>query len=127
MTTTVTKAPVSITIQPGQPGEGMGYNVHLPLPYPFHIDADTGDCRRGRGTVDLGEAPAGRPWRLLGFQVTLEQQTLDVIREEFVDDPELAVGKYPVFLDADGGFFNLTVPITHVTVNTLSTVKAVTS
>lgn len=107
----------TITIQPGQSGEGMDYNVRLPLPYPFHVDVDTGDCVRGRGTVDVGDAPAGRSWRLLGFQATLEQQTLDVILQEFVADPELAVGKYPVFLGPDSGFFNLTLPITHVHVN----------
>ena len=34
----------TITIQPGQYGEGMVYNVRKPLPYPYHLDPETGDC-----------------------------------------------------------------------------------
>jgi len=103
-----------ISIQPGQPGEGMGYNVHKPLPYPFHIDPETGRCIRGRGTADLGEAPPGDPWVLVGFQ-TGDVQHVVLFLREFAQDPQKAVGLVPVFID-ERGMFALTVPITNVTV-----------
>lgn len=104
----------SITIQPGQASMGMDYDVHQPLPYPFHIDPDTGLCRRGRGTADLGEAPAGKPWQLLGFQAC-DMQCLVLTFADFVKRPTWAVGLRPVFSDRTGGVFALTVPITGVT------------
>ncbi|MBN8883346.1 MAG: hypothetical protein J0H73_13660 [Salana multivorans] len=104
----------TITIQPGQPGQGMDYDVHQPLPYPFHIDADTGDCVHGRGTDwSPSDVPLGAdPWRLIGFQAEQDRQHVDVLLEKFVTNPELAVGKWPVFIDHRGRFFSLSVPIT---------------
>lgn len=104
----------TISIQPGQSSEGMGYNVHKPLPYPFHIDADTGYCICGRGTADLAEAPTGRPWRLLGFQRERDVQLVDLLFKDFIADPMHAIGMFPVFADLDG-VFNLTEPVTNVT------------
>jgi len=102
-----------ITIQPGQPGQGMGYDVHQPIPYPFHIDTETGDCIRGRGTHELGDAPLGMPWRLIGFQRGTKQR-LEFLFADFVHNPQKAVGRRPVFSDGRGGIFNLTEPITGV-------------
>jgi hypothetical protein len=106
----------TISIQPGQPGEGMGYNPHLPLPYPFHVDSITGDCLHGRGTAACGDAPEGRPWRLVGFQRTTDQH-LDVTFEQFVADPTSVVGCYPVFAEPGLEIFSLNVPITGVQVH----------
>jgi len=107
----------TITIQPGQPGEGVGYNVHKPLPYPFHIDIETGKCTRGRGTSDLGDDPTGTtPWVLLGLQDG-DVQELARTRSEWTADPQSAVGLRPVFIDWSGSIFALGQPITHVTVD----------
>lgn len=109
----------TITIQPGQPGEGMDYNVHKPLPYPFHIDASTGDCVHGRGTDAIASdvAPGGDPWLLIGFgfQQDRSRQQVDLWFTDFVDLPEDAIGMYPVFIHA-GEIFSLDVPITNVRV-----------
>lgn len=107
---------ITISIQPGQPGEDMTYNVRKPLPYPFHIDANTGDCIRGRGTVDLGDArDYKRPWRLLGFQ-SGDVQTVVLTFDQFVARPQLAVGLRPVFVDHED-IFSLTEPIISAMVN----------
>ncbi|WP_263121154.1 hypothetical protein [Cellulomonas sp. RIT-PI-Y] len=107
----------TITIQPGQPGQGMRYNVRQPLPYPFHIDADTGDCVRGRGTAELGDDPTGTtPWRLLGFQTGAVQE-LTLTFRQWLSDPEAGRGLFPVFIDWRGSIFHLTEPITDVKVN----------
>lgn len=103
----------TITFQPAQPGTGMDYDPRRTLPYPFHVDAETGDCIRGRGTPSLTGEP--RPWRLIGFQDDAAVQEVSVVLFEAVLDPQRAVGKFPVFLDGSGTFFNLTEPITGVT------------
>lgn len=106
----------TITIQPGQPGEGMDYNVNKPLPYPFHIDAETGDCTHGRGTDRCdGVLPGRMPWRLIGFQLVRDVQEVDLLVEDFVVDPTRAVGMFPVFIH-EGDIFNLETPITNVSV-----------
>jgi len=102
-----------ISIQPGQLDEGMGYNVHKPLPYPFHIDAASGACKHGRGTSELGDAPEGKPWVLIGFQRG-EEQSIVVTFAEFCEDPSAAIGLRPVFV-GHGSFFALSVPVTDVT------------
>lgn len=107
-------AGTTITIQPGQPGMGLEYDVRQPLPYPFHIDSATGDCVRGRGTADL-DAALKRPWRLIGFQQDPDVQRVDLLLEQWRDDPQGAVGMYAVF-SVGTAFFNLTEPITGVRV-----------
>ena len=97
----------TITIQPGQPDEGMGYNVAKPLPYPWHIDTESGE-------VGHQEFWNGEPFRLLGFQKNAQVQMVDLMLDQFVENPNLAVGMYAVFSDKDGGMYNITVPITHV-------------
>ena len=99
-----------LSIQPGQPGEGMYYNVHKPLPYPFHVDASTGDVR-------VGPQTGNEAWRLIGFQPAVDTQRVDLWREVFVVDPRKAVGMFPVFVDANGGMFSLDVPVLKVADN----------
>lgn len=102
----------TITVQPGQPGMGMDYDVRVPLPYPFHIDATTGDCTRGRGTTDQDEATNGRPWRLIGFQAG-DVQELVLTLVDFASDPQAAYGLVPVFVDGKSPFA-LGVPVIDV-------------
>lgn len=98
-----------ITIQPGQPGEGMGYNVHKPLPYPFHVDTKTGDVIQGPPT-EFDD------WRLLGFQPDVGTQSVELTRSVWLaGDVDACVGMVPVFIDSDGGMFSLDVPITKTT------------
>lgn len=99
----------TITIQPGQPGEGMNYNVLKPLPYPWHIDTETGDVGRQ-------EFWKGDPARLMGFQATAEVQRVVLFMEDFFADPQKAVGMFPVFQRENGSMYNTIVPITDVTV-----------
>ncbi len=111
----------TITLQPGQPGQGMVYDVHQPLPYPFHIDVPSGDCVHGRGTHAFGDAPAGGPWRLIGLQRG-DEQSLVLTFPQFVNDPQSAVGLVPVFVD-ESGIFALDVPITSATVHDLNDMR----
>lgn len=107
----------AITLQPGQPGEGLGYNVRKPLPYPLFVDRD------GYTENVPGFALAGRAGRredlpkLIGFQEG-EVQTVVLFREDFLVDPSAAVGLCPVFA-AEGSMFALTVPITEATATRL--------
>lgn len=103
-----------ITIQPGQHGEGMGYNVLKKLPYPFHIDGETGKCVRGQGVTKTFT------WRLMGFQNRKEEIILT--REQFHLTPHRAIGKYAVFYTGSG-ITALTVPITDFTITELITTK----
>lgn len=103
------ETPEIIQIQPGQPGEGMAYNVNKPKPYPFHIDPKTGNV----GRQDFWK---GDPLRLLGFQDTAEVQRVTMFLEAFVADPPAAIGKFPVFIKKGGGIYSSIEPITEVTV-----------
>lgn len=118
----------TISIQPGQPGRGMEYDVHLRLPYPYHIDAETGECTHGMGTNELMQAPEGKPWRLVGFQRG-DEQAVVLVHAQFVANPAAAVGLVPVFYGGSAAgespkFFALRVPVIDVTDH--RTIKAVT-
>lgn len=107
---------VTISLQPGQPGEGMEYNPRKVLPYPIHVDVDSLDC----GNVPWPEAvPFGdfTP-RLIGFQATAEPDPEGLLlAEDWLDGVhEACVGMYPVLTTEDGGMANLTVPITSISV-----------
>lgn len=105
-----------VTLHIGQ-GYSTAYDPRLPLPYPFHINAATGDCVHGRGTSDIepGVSPS-RPWRLLGFQADSMIQRLDVTLTEALGNPAgRIVGKLPVFIDGSGTIFALAAVITGVT------------
>lgn len=77
----------------------------LTRPYPFHIDADTGDVQR----QDFWK---GDPERLLGFQDSAEVQRVTLHRKEWSQNPQSAIGKYPVFITATGDLYNMNLPIT---------------
>jgi hypothetical protein len=80
------------------------YNVHKPLPYPFHIDAD--------GSVLRQDFWKGEPSRLIGFQENADVQKVDLLAETWLaSDDEAPEGWYPVFMDDDGGFWNHAYPI----------------
>ena len=58
----------TITIQPGQDGEGMVYNPRKSLPYPYHLDPETGDCQEPFDTerlIGLSNVPFADPKNLL--------------------------------------------------------------
>jgi hypothetical protein len=59
-------------------------------PYPYTIAPD--------GTVVGQDFWHGDPYALLGFQVKLEVQTVDLPTEQFLANPQQAVGMYPVFI-----------------------------
>lgn len=92
----------SITIQP-KTGDD------LTRPYPFHILPD--------GKVDRQDFWKGTPVALIGFQNASDVQHVDVTVTEFLADPDVAVGKYPVFADADESWWNYADPITEIHVN----------
>lgn len=92
----------TIMIQPGQPGEGMGYDVHKPLPYPFYIDMKTGKVI---SEIDKGHV-------LIGFQEG-DVQRLVMYRDELSTNVQKAVGLRPVLAD-HGKIYAWSVPVTEV-------------
>lgn len=104
----------TITLQPGQPDQGMGYDPKLPLPYGIHVDRDTLECCNVPGCPDSFYPEDGNYPKLIGFQATAEPDPEGILlADEWLADPELAVGMFGVFTD-DGEMFNITVPITSV-------------
>lgn len=97
----------TISIQPANTVTGE-YDVRKPLPYPFHIDAATGDV----GRQDFWK---GDPARLLGFQKSADVQHVDLWLNDWAKSPAAAVGMFPVFVSKDGGMYNYTTPISDVT------------
>jgi hypothetical protein len=98
-----------ITIQPANSADGT-YDVHEPLPYPFHVDAVTGDV----GRQDFWK---GAPFRVLGFQKDAAVQQVDLWWEQAAADPDQIVGMFAVMLDTSEGephMYNLTHPIASV-------------
>ncbi len=116
-----------ISLQPGQPGEGLDYCPSKPLPYPIFV-GDDDRCENVPGKDPAGVryplarevAGSGRRMlpKLVGFQkgaAPNPESMLSVDRWRL--DPETAVGMYPVFCEPagfDAGMFNLNVPITSV-------------
>lgn len=76
------------------------------LPYPFHVDAKTGDILR----QDFWR---GDPLRVVGFQRDADIQRVDVWWEAVAAKPELAIGLFPVTVDRKGGIASWSVPIEH--------------
>lgn len=99
----------TITIQPGQKDRGQEYDALLPLPYPFHIDTETGDVGRQ-------EFWRGQPRRLIGFQRG-DVQYVVLTRQDWVLNPHSAVGLRPVFVDDDGGMWSHTGEITEISIH----------
>lgn len=95
-----------ITIQPSNSPDGS-YNVHEPWPYPYHVDAATGE-------VDRQDFWKGAPFKVLGFQLDADRQQIDLNWKDAVDHPELIEGRFAVMLDTsegEGVIYNLTCPI----------------
>lgn len=101
-----------VTVQPAQGTEVGAYDPAVPLPYPWHIDAD--------GRVLRQELWRGHPARLAGFQALARRQQVDLYTEEWLADlgrADLVVSMYPVFIDADGGMWSSTHPVDSVSVH----------
>jgi hypothetical protein len=88
------------------------YDVRQPLPYPYHVGPE--------GVIGRQDFWKGEPARLIGFQSSADVQRCDVYFTEFWENPEVAVGKFPIFSDAGGGFWNHRHPVTSVTVHAVS-------
>ena len=108
-----TTTPITISLQPGQPDEGMGYNPRKPLPYPIHVHPDW-SCSNVPGYAMLGQDDLRKP-RLVGFQrtTTPDPTGLVLADDDWLADPDVAVGMFPVFVTR-GEMFNLTVPVTRL-------------
>lgn len=97
----------TLRVQPGQSGQGMDYNVALPLPYPWFVDVSTGEVAHPEvhGTD-----------RLVGFQRDESPPTdfsADFIHlDAAAKDPGSVVGWRPVWTDGNGGMYALTVQVT---------------
>lgn len=81
----------------------------LSRPWPLHIG--TG------GTVGQQGAYKGDPSHLIGFQEEEGTQSVSVLLPEFEANPEVAVGKYPVFVRSNGTLFVSTLPVADVSMN----------
>lgn len=95
-----------ITIQPEQVRDGVasdGTPLYR-LPYPFHIDA-------GSGEVQRQDFWRGDPEKIIGFQVDADRQQVDLWWDDVAVDPLKAVGKFPVFTSRRGGIWTYRVAI----------------
>jgi hypothetical protein len=92
----------TVTIQPGELPDRV-------LPYPYHINPD--------GTVGRQDIWKGRPAVLAGFQARRETIAVDLEFPQFWANPSLAVGMYPVVMNADGSMDTLLNPIDAVRVS----------
>jgi hypothetical protein len=101
--------PKIISIQPANTETGV-IDVTKARPYPYHIEAETGNV----GRQDFWK---GDPLRLMGFQDDANVQHVDVLYREFAADPQVSVGKFPVFMRADGSMYSMTLPVDSVTVS----------
>jgi hypothetical protein len=93
---------VIYNIQPGND------DISKPRPFPFPIDQT--------GHVLDQDFWKGDPYSLLGFQATAEEQRVSLFFEDFTENPQQAVGMFPVFVKQGGGLYSLTLPIESVTV-----------
>lgn len=83
-----------ITIQPSNSPDGT-YDVQKPQPYPFHVNAETGEIGRQ-------EYYKGAPFKVLGFQVDFDREEIDLSWKDAVQHPELIEGRFVVLLDTSG-------------------------
>jgi hypothetical protein len=69
------------------------------LPYPFFVDE--------KGMVGRQDVWKGDPYQVIGFAEDLAFQEVDLLWEEAIEDPSLAVGMYVVTSDRNGNFDTL--------------------
>lgn len=106
-----------ISIQPSNTPSGE-YDVHMALPYPFHIDVDTSKVLR----QDMWK---GNPATLIGFQQDVDVQRVDLFLADAMEtNPHRVVGMYPVFSEDNGGLYTYILPINSVTVTDESEASA---
>lgn len=104
---------MKILLYPGQPGEGMGYNPVKPLPVAITVHADR-RCERVPDCPDSWVNEDRATWpTLVGFQLDADVQHVEVLADDWREDPAAAVGMFPVFVE-NGSMFNLAVPVTRV-------------
>lgn len=89
----------SITIQPLSAGGGAGV-----MPYPWHVIL----CDGAIGRQDFW---AGNPAQLIGFADEPDTGEVDFLFDDWLAEPERAIGCYPVFAAADGEFSTGDTPI----------------
>lgn len=99
--------PTVVTIHIANEVDGS-YNVRKPLPYPYHLDKV--------GVVGRQDYWRGSPERLIGFQ-RWDVQEIVLYVQEFLADPDSAIGLSPVFIDLDGTIWNHEYPVYKVTKN----------
>ncbi|QIN94373.1 hypothetical protein SEA_ABBA_44 [Arthrobacter phage Abba] len=87
--------------------ESGEYDVRESRPYPIVIQAD------GFKVDDLMRRMYDAE-HLIGFQDG-GKQVVTLLADDFAREPELAVGKCPVFVDGKGRFFALPFPVEAVT------------
>ena len=75
------------------------------LPYPYFISED--------GSVGRQDVWRGSPQKLVGFNGTPANETVEPAcgLEDFLADPKIAIGKYPIFKHKDGKWFTYQDPI----------------
>jgi len=90
----------TIQLQPEEQNGGT-------LPYPYYIDPETFEV----GRQDIWR---GSPYRLLGFNDTRETGNIELEVTEWIENPESAVGMFPVFENRKGGIFTYQLPVMSV-------------
>lgn len=105
----------TITLQPSPRVDNIVDGIEMTqLPYPFHVDADTGDV----GRQDFWR---GDPARVVGFQKDLAVQRIDLWWRDAVKNPEQVVGMYVVTAGTSGlGVHVLAIAEVRVTDGSLS-------
>lgn len=89
-------------VQIQQDADGDG-----PRPLPYDIDPHGFVKNQGRWR--------GNPWRLVGFVVSPADYTIDLEREEFLADPDKAIGMHPVFMGRDRAYATFRGPVAETT------------
>lgn len=89
--------------------ESGEYDVHEPMPYPYHVDTD--------GKVGRQELWRGDPEVMVGFQKAADVQVVDLLWQVAVKHPEKIPGMFPVFCRSNGTFFSSSRPVSRVTVS----------
>lgn len=110
-----------ITIQPEQFTDNVWVNKEgkivegKKLPYPFHVEADT-------GLVTRQDFWNGDPYAIVGFQNKDDVQQVDLWWDDAARNPDSIVGKFAVMTKRGGGLYTYTLAIESVTVTEMGSV-----